>query len=106
MTTSIIGLLDSDPLAATLAEKSGFEKIPLDLHRFPDGEIKLRLPDALPEHVIILRTLNDPNEKLIELLGDPNLSLPLLNGGTAAILFCFACLYLATAGGGPLRAVG
>ena len=27
--------------------------------------------------------------------------LPLLNGGTAAILFCFACLYLATAGGGP-----
>jgi putative oxidoreductase len=27
---------------------------------------------------------------------------PLLNGGTAAILFCFACLYLATAGGGPL----
>ena len=28
--------------------------------------------------------------------------LPLLNGGTAAILFCFACLYLATAGGGPI----
>jgi len=26
---------------------------------------------------------------------------PLLNGGTAAILFCFACLFLATAGGGP-----
>src|SRR5258707_9740542 len=26
---------------------------------------------------------------------------PLFNGGTAAILFCFACLYLATAGGGP-----
>lgn len=30
--------------------------------------------------------------------------LPLLNGGTAAILFCFACLYLATAGGGPISA--
>ncbi len=27
--------------------------------------------------------------------------LPLLNNGTLAILFCFACLYLATAGGGP-----
>jgi putative oxidoreductase len=27
--------------------------------------------------------------------------LPLLNAGTAAILFCFACLYLSTAGGGP-----
>jgi putative oxidoreductase len=28
--------------------------------------------------------------------------IPLLSGGNAAILFCFACLYLACAGGGPL----
>jgi putative oxidoreductase len=28
--------------------------------------------------------------------------LPLLNGGTLAIMFCFACLYLAVAGAGPL----
>ncbi len=28
--------------------------------------------------------------------------LPLLNRGTEAILFCFACLYLSTAGGGPI----
>jgi putative oxidoreductase len=28
-------------------------------------------------------------------------AIPLLNGGNAAILFCFACLYLAFAGGGP-----
>jgi putative oxidoreductase len=34
--------------------------------------------------------------------GDAPVVLPLLNGGTAAILFCFACLYLATAGGGPI----
>ncbi|WP_322513850.1 DoxX family protein [Rhodopseudomonas palustris] len=34
--------------------------------------------------------------------GDTPVWLPLLNGGTAAILFCFACLYLATAGGGPV----
>jgi len=27
---------------------------------------------------------------------------PLVNGGTAAIAFCFACLYLCTAGGGPI----
>ena len=27
--------------------------------------------------------------------------IPLLNGGNLAILFCFACLYLACAGGGP-----
>jgi len=33
--------------------------------------------------------------------GEPVL-LPLINGGTAAILFCFACLYLWTAGPGPI----
>ena len=30
----------------------------------------------------------------------PKSFFPLLNGGTAAILFCFACLYLSVAGGG------
>jgi putative oxidoreductase len=33
--------------------------------------------------------------------GEPVLH-PLNNGGTAAILFCFACLYLWTAGPGPI----
>jgi putative oxidoreductase len=33
---------------------------------------------------------------------DDPVFLPLLNGGTLSILFCFACLYLATAGGGPI----
>ena len=36
--------------------------------------------------------------------GETPVFLPLLNGGTAAILFCFACLYLSTAGGGPISA--
>jgi putative oxidoreductase len=31
---------------------------------------------------------------------------PVINGGTAAILFCFACLYLVTAGGGPISVDG
>ncbi len=31
----------------------------------------------------------------------PKSFFPLINGGTLAILFCFACLYLSTAGGGP-----
>ncbi|MCP3399638.1 MULTISPECIES: DoxX family protein [unclassified Bradyrhizobium] len=36
------------------------------------------------------------------LKGETPVLLPLLNGGTAAILFCFACLYLSAAGGGPI----
>jgi len=31
----------------------------------------------------------------------PRSFFPLINGGTLAIMFCFACLYLSTAGGGP-----
>jgi ribose-phosphate pyrophosphokinase len=37
-------------------------------HRFPDGENKLTLPTDLPEHVLICRSLDQPNEKLLELL--------------------------------------
>lgn len=32
---------------------------------------------------------------------DPPVFLPLINGGTLAIQLCFACLYVAAAGGGP-----
>jgi putative oxidoreductase len=32
----------------------------------------------------------------------PKSFFPVINNGTAPILFCFACLYLATAGGGPI----
>ena len=37
-------------------------------HRFPDGESKLTLPAKLPEHVVICQSLDQPNEKLVELL--------------------------------------
>jgi putative oxidoreductase len=32
----------------------------------------------------------------------PKSFFPVINNGTAAILFCFACLYLATSGPGPI----
>ncbi len=38
------------------------------LHHFPDSESFIRLPPALPAHVILCRSLNQPNDKLIELL--------------------------------------
>jgi len=37
-------------------------------HRFPDGESKLTLPGKLPEHVLFCYSLDQPNEKLLELL--------------------------------------
>ena len=38
------------------------------LHHFPDSESYLRLPPSLSEHVIVCRSLNQPNDKLVELL--------------------------------------
>ena len=54
--------------ATRLAQAAHLTPVVLERHRFPDGEIRLRLPETLPEHVVILRTLNNPNDKLIELL--------------------------------------
>jgi ribose-phosphate pyrophosphokinase len=38
------------------------------VHHFPDSESFIQLPPSLPEHVIVCRSLNQPNDKLIELL--------------------------------------
>lgn len=51
-----------------LAEKLNAPLKPVELHRFPDGESLVRLPASLPEHIIVCRSLNQPNNKLIELL--------------------------------------
>ncbi len=59
---------DEQPAALGLAQAAGLVPAPVQSHRFPDGEIRLRLPDALPERVVLLRTLDHPNEKLVELL--------------------------------------
>ena len=59
---------DEQGAALGLAQAAGLVPAPVQRHRFPDGEIRLRLPDALPERVVLLRTLDHPNEKLVDLL--------------------------------------
>ena len=59
---------DEQASASRIAQAAHLDLQKIECHRFPDGEIKLRLPESLPGQVVILRTLNDPNEKLIELL--------------------------------------
>lgn len=58
--------------AQRLAQAATLPAWAIDRHRFPDGELKLRLPvDAagrLPPRAVLLRSLHQPNEKLIELL--------------------------------------
>lgn len=66
---SVLLCFDEDRAAAQrIAQAAGLSVSRIDRHRFPDGELKLRLPPQLPERVVVLRTLDQPDEKLIELL--------------------------------------
>lgn len=64
----ILTFPDYQPQAQRLASALQIPINDVSLHQFPDGESLLRLPTDLPEHVIICRSLNQPNDKLIELL--------------------------------------
>ncbi|MEY4099384.1 MAG: ribose-phosphate diphosphokinase [Pseudomonadota bacterium] len=59
---------DESTSAERLAQAAHLPASMVQRHSFPDGEIKLRLPEVLPEKLVIFRVLNNPNEKLIELL--------------------------------------
>jgi len=70
MTSSALLLYFEDEAesARRIAAAAGIACLAVSNHQFPDGEFKLRLPDHLPQRVVILRGLDRPNEKLIELL--------------------------------------
>ena len=59
---------DQEAAATRLAHAAGLPASRIERHRFPDGELKLRLPAALPPHTVLYRSLDQPNEKLVELL--------------------------------------
>ena len=64
----LLHFADDLRLASAIAQVTGFDIAPIQNHRVPDGEIKLQLPAALPARCIVLRSLHNPNEKLVELL--------------------------------------
>ncbi|WP_114969453.1 ribose-phosphate diphosphokinase [Rhodoferax ferrireducens] len=69
LSKSVLLYFEAEQDSATrIAHAGNLALAQIDSHHFPDGEMKLRLPAPLPAQVVILRTLNDPNEKLIELL--------------------------------------
>ncbi len=64
----VLAFDDERDFASALAQSLGMPLELIERHRFPDGELKLRLPPVLPARVILLRGLSRPNEKLVELL--------------------------------------
>lgn len=57
-----------EPGAHALAACLGVPLQHIVRHRFPDGETRLLLPPSLPPQVALLRGLQQPNEKLAELM--------------------------------------
>lgn len=64
----LLGFPENSELARVVAERAAIAYADIQLHSFPDGESKVTLPPDLPSHVILYRSLDHPNEKLVELL--------------------------------------
>ncbi|HSN23330.1 MAG TPA: ribose-phosphate diphosphokinase [Methylomicrobium sp.] len=64
----ILAFPDYLPQAKRLADHLGLRLAEVDVHHFPDGESFIALPADISEHVLFCRSLNQPNDKLIELL--------------------------------------
>lgn len=64
----ILGYGDYEAPGLSLADELGVTFRKVEVHRFPDGESRVRIPAEMPKHVVLCRSLDHPNEKLVELL--------------------------------------
>ena len=64
----LLGFKEYEAQARHLAEALGLPYGGVGVHRFPDGECRVKLPEKLPVHVVFCRSLDHPNDKLIQLL--------------------------------------
>jgi ribose-phosphate pyrophosphokinase len=64
----ILAFPDYEPQSRALAAALGAPCDVIDVHGFPDGESRLRLPAELGTEVVVCRSLDQPNAKLVELL--------------------------------------
>ncbi len=72
MDTWLLYFDDEREPAQRLAHALGLAAACVERHRFPDEELRLRLPlapgQALPGQLLVYRSLDRPNDKLVELL--------------------------------------
>ena len=72
MAALLLYFADEQAPALRLAEALGLPAAAIERHRFPDDELRLRLPfgagQAIPRQVLLYRSLDRPNDKLVELL--------------------------------------
>jgi ribose-phosphate pyrophosphokinase len=64
----VVGFPEYEAQARALAAALGARCGVVALHRFPDGESRVRLPLPLASHLVFCRSLDHPNDRLVELL--------------------------------------
>lgn len=64
----VLGFADYRAQGEALAAELALPFDLIEVHRFPDGESRITVPSPLAGEVIICRSLDHPNDKLIELL--------------------------------------
>lgn len=64
----VLGFADYRAQGEALAAAIGVEFDLIEIHRFPDGESKVTVPGPLQGEIVICRSLDHPNDKLVELL--------------------------------------
>jgi ribose-phosphate pyrophosphokinase len=64
----LLAFADEVALGQSLAKALGWSMALIDVHAFPDGETRLRLPPEVSPHTVMLRGLQQPNSKLAPLL--------------------------------------
>lgn len=64
----VIGFDDYRQQAKAIAEALRKDYQEIYRHIFPDGESLVQVPTKLPPHVVLVRSLDQPNNKILELL--------------------------------------
>lgn len=64
----ILGFAESALQAQALAAALDMPYAQATVHRFPDGESRVCVPEPSADHVLLYRSLDRPNDKLVELL--------------------------------------
>lgn len=64
---AVLGFVDYRNQGQGLARALGVPYLEVEVHRFPDGESRVRVPVDLPERALFCRSLDRPNDKLVEL---------------------------------------
>jgi ribose-phosphate pyrophosphokinase len=64
----VLGFQDYEPQARRVAKSLNASFRLVQVHYFPDGESRVTLPDKLERELLVVRTMDHPNDKLVELL--------------------------------------